>query len=87
MNRFLLGFVAIVFFATPVLAQTPDPDFLQKAIVSLQTQRNNALDAQAVASAQVQQLSEKVTALQAKVDELQKKSDDKPVDTPDKAKE
>lgn len=47
-----------VLVSSSAMAQQPDPAFLQRAVQALQSQRNAALDAQAVAEAKVAGLTE-----------------------------
>jgi len=61
--------------ATVALAQQPDAAFLQKAITSLQAQRNAALDAQAGAEARMATFAEEVDKLKAQL-----AAKDKPID-------
>jgi hypothetical protein len=60
-------------FALPVYAQQQqaDPAFMQRAITSLQTQRNNAFDAAAVAEAKAAGLTEDLAKANAKIKELE----------------
>lgn len=63
--------------STPVFAQQPPlppaPTFLERAIASVQTQRNVALDAQAVAEAKLAILTEELAKANAKIKELEPK--------------
>lgn len=70
---------AIVFFVliTSAVAQTPDPVFLQRAIAAVQTQRNLALDAAAVAEAKVATITEELNKAQARIKELEAKIEEK----------
>lgn len=63
-----------LFTIAPALAQTPDSAFLQRALSSLQTQRNSALDAQAVAEAKLAGAVEELTKATAKIKELEDKN-------------
>jgi predicted nucleic acid-binding Zn-ribbon protein len=63
--------------------QQADPVFMQHAINSLQTQRNAALDAAALAEAKLSSAMDSIAQLQAKIKELEKKPEDK-VAEPDK---
>lgn len=64
--------LALALLATPALAQQqPPPAFLEKAIAALQTQRNNALDAQAAAEARAALLAEELTKAKARITELE----------------
>jgi hypothetical protein len=60
-------------FAQQPQQQPADPAFMQKAIQALQTQRNQALDAQAVVEAKAMQLADEVAKLKTELDELKKK--------------
>ena len=51
--------------------QQPDVAFMQRAIVSLQTQRNNALDSAAASDAKAAGLTEELTKAQARIKELE----------------
>jgi hypothetical protein len=63
-----------LFVATPALAQqAPDAAFLQRAITVLQGQRNQAMDAQAVAAAQVATLTDHLAKAKARIMELEPK--------------
>jgi hypothetical protein len=68
---------AIVLFASGASAQQavapPDAAFMQRAITSLQTQRNTALDNQAVAEAKATGLTEDLAKANAKIKELEDK--------------
>jgi hypothetical protein len=66
---------AVLFFLliVPAYAQQPDVAFMQRAIVSLQTQRNNALDAAAASDAKLAGLTEDLTKAQAHIKELEAK--------------
>lgn len=69
--------VFLILFTSPVWAQQPDPAFLQRAIAALQTQRNAAMDAAAVAEAKVAAVTEERDKAQARVKELEAKSEEK----------
>lgn len=58
----------------PALAQQADPEFLQLAITAVQTQRNLALDAQAVAEARVAMQTKEIAKAQARIKELEDKA-------------
>lgn len=62
-----------IFASTSAFAQqqTPDPVFMQRAITSLQAQRNSALDAQIVAEAKLAGVSEDLAKAQARIKELE----------------
>lgn len=69
---------ALVLFASPALAeQKPDPEFLQKALTVMQAQRNNAMDADAVAEAKLATTTDELAKAQARIKELEAKSGDK----------
>ena len=72
--------VSAIVFTTPALAQQIDSAFLQRALGVLQTQRNNALDAQASAEARAAGLVEELAKANAKIKELTEQT--KPVETP-----
>ena len=76
MNKFFIV-SAIVLFASGASAQTtmapPDAAFMQRAITSLQAQRNTALDNQAVAEAKATGLAEDLTKANTKIKELEDK--------------
>lgn len=63
--------------AVPVVAQTSDPAFLQRAIAAVQTQRNLAMDAAAVAEAKVATITEELNKERARVKELEAKVEEK----------
>jgi hypothetical protein len=69
---------------TPAVAQQPDPAFMQRAIVALQTQRNAALDTAVVSEAKVNGLLDDLSKANAKIKELEDKL--KPVDKPEDKK-
>ncbi len=70
---------AVVFLAlvAPAAAQQPDPAFLQRAITAVQTQRNLAMDAAAVAEAKVATVTEELNKAQLRVKELEAKLEEK----------
>jgi TolA-binding protein len=69
--RFLFV-IALLVLTTPALAQgAPDPAFMQRAIAALQNQRNAALDAQTVAEAKLQGLTEDLNKANARIKELE----------------
>lgn len=71
-----LALLGSLLLASPALGQqAPDPAFLQRAITAVQTQRNLALDAQAVAEAKVATLIEELAKAQARVKELESKTE------------
>ena len=67
-----------MFAAAPALAQQSDPDFMAKAISSLQAQRNSALDAAAIAEAKAAQANEKVSKLEQQLKAAAETPHDKP---------
>lgn len=67
----------LILLASPVFAQQPDPIFLQKAITAVQTQRNLAMDAAAVAEAKLAQATEELTKANARIKELEPKPEKK----------
>jgi len=72
LNKIVLA--SFILVATPAFAQQPqDTAFLQRAISSLQTQRNNALDAQAAAEAKIAGLIDDLTKANFKIKELEDK--------------
>ena len=74
---FKKALLILVLTTIPVLAQQPDPAFMQRAINALQTQRNNALDAQALSEAKLAGATEDLAKANARIKELEaKKSDD-----------
>ena len=64
----------ILLCCTPVLAQQPDPALVQKVAGQLERQRNDALNAQAVCSANLVTLQEEIEKLKK---QLEVKKDDK----------
>lgn len=71
--------IVVVFFALLVsaAAQQVDPVFLQRAIAAVQTQRNLAMDAAAVAEAKTALVTEERDKAQARVKELEAKVEEK----------
>lgn len=66
-----------LFAATPALAQqAPDPVFLQRALTAMQAQRNQAMDAQAISTAQAAGLADDLAKAQARIKELEPKLDE-----------
>ena len=75
----------VAYAQQPVVAQQPDPTFLQHAVTVLQSQRNAALDAQAVAEAKVAGLTDELAKANKQVKELNDKlNQPKPDDEPKK---
>jgi uncharacterized membrane protein len=70
--------VALLSFPSIVFAQQVDPEFLQKAISSLQIQRNNALDAQVVSESKLATANEQLAKANQKIKELEDKTTEKP---------
>jgi hypothetical protein len=70
--RFLI--LALLFLATPALAQqSNDPLFLNRAISALQQQRNQAWDAAAVAEARAAGLADDLAKANARIKDLEPK--------------
>lgn len=72
--------LAFLLLTTPALAQqqsSPDPAFMQRAISSLQVQRNQAMDAAAINEAKAAGLADDLTKAQARIKELEKKPEEK----------
>jgi hypothetical protein len=64
--------LAIALLATPALAQQqPSPALLEKAIASIQNQRNNALDALAATEARAAIQAEELAKAKARITELE----------------
>lgn len=70
----------LVLSTAPAFAQAPDPAFLQKAVNALQTQRNSAMDAQAVAEAKLQIVTDDLAKANAKIKELEEAAEKKAPD-------
>lgn len=70
MKAFLVS--AFVVLSVPALAQAPDVAQLQKAIGILQTQRNNAADAQVSSEIRVATVTEENAKLKAENEEFRK---------------
>ena len=66
---------ALLLGTAPAIAQqqTPDPAFLQKALSAMQSQRNQAADAQAVLEARLSMANDELAKAQAKIKELKAK--------------
>lgn len=74
MYLILVTILVIVFAVTGMgvrAQQAPDPVFLQHAITAVQTQRNLAMDAQAVSDAKLAALTEELTKAKARIKELE----------------
>ena len=69
MNRIILLLVALA-FASPAIAQQPDPAFLQRALIALQAQRNAAMDQSASETARANGLADDLAKAQARIKEL-----------------
>ena len=65
--------VSTLFIPAVAYAQQPDATFLQHAVTALQSQRNAALDAQAVAEAKVAGLMDELAKANKQVKELNDK--------------
>lgn len=63
----------ILLLTSAAHAQQPDAAFLQRAIGAIQLQRNQALDAVAVAEAKLSQMSEDLEKARARIKELESK--------------
>jgi len=73
MKRFILA--TLLLAATPAVAQQqPDPAFLQRALASMQSQRNQAMDALAVQEAKSVGLADDLAKAQARIKELEPKN-------------
>lgn len=68
---YLRALLILLALASSAYAQQPDPQFLQRAISAVQTQRNLALDAQAVAEAKVIGLTEELDKAKTRIRELE----------------
>lgn len=65
--------LASFILATPAYAQQPDIVFLQRALGAIQTQRNAALDAQAIAEAKASGSADELVKANNKIKELEDK--------------
>lgn len=74
---YLRVLVLLIGLTASAVAQQPDPAFMQRAITALQTQRNVAMDAAAVAEAKVATITEERDKAQARVKELEAKTEEK----------
>lgn len=74
-----LVMIALILSTASAMAQTaqPDIDYLNKAIVALQAQRNQAFDAHAVSEAKLAQSQEQLKQAQLKIKELEDKLKEK----------
>lgn len=70
---YLRALLLSLLISSPAFAQSADPAFLQRAITAVQTQRNLAMDAAAVAEAKVSTLTDDLAKAQAKIKELEAK--------------
>lgn len=70
--RIALAAAILTALVQSVLAQQPDIPMLQKALAVVQTQRNQALDAQVGAEVRVATLAEENARLKAQILELEK---------------
>lgn len=79
MKKFLIAIMLMLPVSTIAQqpAVQPDPAFLQKAIVTLQSQRNTALDAQAVSEARASMLNEQLESANKTIEALRKQAADK----------
>jgi hypothetical protein len=69
----------ILAIASPAIAQQqPDPAFLQRAVNALQAQRNQALDAAAIAQARAAGLTDDLAKAQERIKELEPREGDAP---------
>jgi len=74
MKRLVLA--SLLFAATPAFAQQqPDPAFMQRALNALQAQRNQALDAAAIADAKAGGLADDLAKAQARIKEMEAPKD------------
>jgi hypothetical protein len=77
MKRFAI--LLLLLAASPASAQQqPDPQFMQRAIAALQTQRNQALDTAAGAEARAAGLADDLARAQARIKELEQKQEAPP---------
>lgn len=73
----LIALALAVLFSTAAQAQQPDPVFLQRALAAVQTQRNMALDAAAVAEAKAALITEELAKVQVRIKDLEAKVEEK----------
>lgn len=87
MKIFFVAF-SLLFAGAALAQQQPDPALLQRAANALQAQRNQAMDALAVAEARGAGLADDLAKAQARIKELEPKQDAAPSnqrsDTPKK---
>ena len=72
MIRFMAIAAALSLAAPAFAQQQPDPAFLQRALGSMQAQRNQAMDALAVSEAKSAGLADDLAKAQARIKELEK---------------
>lgn len=67
--------ILLAVLATPAFAQQqpPDPAFLQRALVAMQAQRNQAMDSAAVMEAKLAAAADELTKANARIKELESK--------------
>jgi len=71
----LLAVAAALSLVSPAFAQQqPDPAFLQRALASMQSQRNQAMDALAVSEAKSAGLADDLAKAQIRIKELDDKT-------------
>jgi hypothetical protein len=75
MFRYLVALSVILLVSPAFAQQQSDPAFVQRIIGPLQQQRNNALDAAAVAQARADQLAEELEKLKAQLAAKEPKPD------------
>lgn len=73
----VLLFSLVMITSVAAQQQQPDPAFLQRAISAVQSQRNLAMDAAAVAEAKVAAVTAELDKAQARVKELEAKVEEK----------
>lgn len=69
--------VATLLMVSPALAQQPDVATLQKAVQTLQQQRNQAWDAAATAQIEIQKLNEELQKAKGELEKLKKPTEPK----------
>lgn len=69
--------ILVLGFAVPAYAQQADPDFMQRAIVALQQQRNEALDKVAASEAKLSKSQEDLNKANLQIKGLQDKYESK----------